>query len=170
MPGIEIKPKVKAEIQRQLNLELAASHGYLALALWCEDQHLCGFARYFYKQADEERTHAKRFMDHLLDRDVLPELTAVPAPKIGFDALLEIAKTAQQMEQGNTQGIHKAYEAAVEAKDYAAQVLLQEFISEQVEEEAWTDEMVVRVQRASCAGGVAELDRHIERYLAGDKE
>ena len=55
--------------------------------------------------------------------------------------------------------------AAVKGQDYAAQVLLQWFINEQVEEEAWTDEMVERVEAAACAGASAELDRHIERYL-----
>ena len=38
--------------------------------------------------------------------------------------------------------------AAVKGQDYAAQVLLQWFINEQVEEEAWTDEMVERVEAA----------------------
>ena len=57
------------------------------------------------------------------------------------------------------------YEAALREKDYAAQVLLQWFINEQVEEEAWTDELIARVQRAECPGGLAELDRHIERHL-----
>jgi ferritin len=44
---------------------------------------------------------------------------------------------------------------------------MQEFIKEQVEEEAWCLEMVERVQAANCAGGLSDLDRHIERYLEG---
>ena len=39
------------------------------------------------------------------------------------------------------------------------------FINEQVEEEAWAVEMVERVRDASCAGGMAALDRHIMRFL-----
>jgi ferritin len=39
------------------------------------------------------------------------------------------------------------------------------FINEQVEEEDWAHEMIDRLARADCAGGLAELDRHIERYL-----
>jgi ferritin len=42
---------------------------------------------------------------------------------------------------------------------------MQWFVNEQVEEEAWCLEMVERVERASCAGGLSDLDRHIERYL-----
>ena len=43
------------------------------------------------------------------------------------------------------------------------------FIKEQVEEEAWTAEMVDRVQSAICAGSLLDLDRHIEKILSADK-
>ena len=69
------------------------------------------------------------------------------------------------MEQANTKGINAVYEAAVAAKDYPAQILMQWFISEQVEEEAWCAQMIDRVAAATCAGSVAELDRHIVKYL-----
>jgi len=39
------------------------------------------------------------------------------------------------------------------------------FINEQVEEEDWSAEMVERVQAASGAGSLSNLDRHVERYL-----
>lgn len=159
---------VTTELQRQLNYELGAAHAYLALALWCDDKNLKGFARFFHKQAAEERAHAQKFIEHLLDRGTLPILQALPAPQCQFDTLVQIAKQAQTMEQANTAGIHKAYEAAIQAKDYPAQVFLHWFIEEQVEEEAWTDEMVARTELANCAGGLGELDRHIERYLSAE--
>ena len=76
-----------------------------------------------------------------------------------------MAAPALQMEQANTKGINAVYEAAVAAKDYPAQILMQWFISEQVEEEAWCAQMIDRVAAATCAGSVAELDRHIVKYL-----
>lgn len=165
MPGIPIKPAVLAELQRQLNQELGASHAYTALAVWCVDRNFKGFARYFYKQSAEERVHSQKFIDHLLDRGVVPELRQLPAPQGQFDHLLAVARQAQQMERDNTAGVNAAYEVAVREKDYPAQVLLHWFINEQVEEEDWTDEMVERVEAASCAGALSDLDRHIERYL-----
>jgi ferritin len=165
MATAAITQGVIKELQRQMNHELSSAHAYDALSLWCEEANLKGFAHYFIKQAGEEREHARRFMKHLLDRQVLPELAAVPAPMANFDSLLSVAKKALSMEQQNTSGIHAAYEVALHEKDYAAQVLLHWFIKEQVEEEDWANEMVERVARANCAGGVGELDRHIERYL-----
>jgi ferritin len=165
----KIPAKVLSELNRQFNQEYTASHSYRALSLWCEDQNLKGFARFFAKQADEEITHAGKMTAHLIDRGVLPEWAAVPAPKFQFKSLLEAAQHAQAMERENTQGINAVYDAAVTAKDYPAQVFMQWFISEQVEEEAWCLEMVERVQAATCAGGTSDLDRHIERYLEGGK-
>lgn len=166
MPGQPISAKVITEIQRQFNHELGAAHAYTALATWCADQNLKGFARFFHKQSGEEREHAQRFMDYLNDRGVMPELTAIAAPKTKFKTLLEVAKHARAMEQLNTEGIHAVYAVALKAGDVASQVMVQWFITEQVEEEAWCDEMVARVEAAQGGGGLVFLDRHIEKYLS----
>ena len=168
MPKSEIPAKLLSELNRQLNYELGAAHSYRALSLWCVDQNLKGFAAYFAKQVGEEQVHAEKIAAHLIACSSLPELTAIAAPKQGFNSLLEVAQQAQTMEQANTRGIHAVYEAALAAKDYPAQVLMHWFINEQVEEEAWTNEMVERVQAATCAGSASDLDRHIERLLRNE--
>jgi len=170
MPHAKINPKVLTELNRQLNQELSAGHSYRALSLWCSEQNLIGFASFFAKQSSEEQEHARKISDHLINRNTLPELGAIAAPKQTFKSLLEVAQQAQTMEHANTQGINAIYEAALAAKDYPAQVLMHWFINEQVEEEAWCLEMVERVQAATCAGGLSDLDRHIERYLDGAAE
>lgn len=171
MPGVLMKSSVEAEFQRQMNYELGAAHAYTALAIWCFDKNLKGFSSFFYKQAEEEREHAQKFIDFILDRGAFPRLRELPAPKVEFGSLLEVAQQAQVMEQSNSQGVIRAYEIAMKEGDYPGQVMLHWFISEQVEEEAWTDEMVARVESANCAGGLAELDRHINRYMtSGEKD
>ncbi len=165
MSKSKASPNVIEELNRQFNMELAAAHSYLALSVWCEVRNFNGFARYFVKQAGEERGHANKIIKHLADREITPVLTAVPAPKQDFKTLLEVAQQAQSQEHANTLGINAVFEAAVAAKDYPAQVLMHWFINEQVEEESWSTEMVERVQAASCAGSLSDLDRHIERYL-----
>jgi len=166
MHTTKIPVKVLAELNRQLNQELAAAHSYRALSFWCEEQNLKGFARYFNKQVGEEHKHAHKIAGHLIDRRVLPDAGAIPAPKCHFKSLLEVALHAQAMEHANTQGVNSVYEAALAAKDYPAQVLMHWFINEQVEEEEWSAEMVERVQGATCAGSYSDLDRHIERHLS----
>ena len=47
-----------------------------------------------------------------------------------------------------SRAINSLYALAQQESDYPSQVMLQWFINEQVEEEAWVDEMVERVERA----------------------
>lgn len=168
MPKSTLPPAVLVELNRQLNQELGASHNYLALSLWCTARNFTGFASYFATQSSEERIHAQKLIDHVIDRGAQPELAALSAPPKEFSSLLDLALQAQAMEQANTKGINAVYEAALAAKDYPAQVLMHWFINEQVEEEAWCDEMIDRVKAASCAGSLSDLDRHIVRHLTGD--
>jgi ferritin len=164
-----LPPAVLTELNRQLNHELGAAHSYQALSIWCAARNLTGFAEFFGKQAEEEREHAEKMIDHILDRGATPQLAALPAPPQDAGSLLDVALKAQEMEQANTRGINAVFEAALAAKDYPAQVLMHWFISEQVEEEAWCAEMVDRVKSASCAGGLSDLDRHIVRILGDEK-
>jgi ferritin len=164
----KIPAKVLAELNRQINHELSAAHSYRALSVWCADQNLKGFASFFGEQATEEQEHAEKIISHLIDRGCAPDLAAIAAPRQSFKSLLEVAQQAQAMEQTNTQGIHAVYEAAVNGKDFPSQVLMHWFIGEQVEEEAWSTEMVERVQASTCAGSLSDLDRHIERLLSKD--
>ena len=168
MPKPALAPTVVQEMNRQLNHELSAAHAYQALSLWCAIRNFTGFAAFFAKQAEEEREHAEKIIDHLIDRGATPELATLPAPKGDQSALLDVALQAEAMEEANTRGINAVYEAALAAKDYPVQVLMHWFINEQVEEEAWCAEMVDRVKSASCAGSLSDLDRHIVQLLAGD--
>ncbi len=165
MTTAKIDGTVVRELNRQINQELAAAHAYLALSVWCDIRNLKGFGKYFLKQANEERGHAERILKHLTDRGITAELAGLPAPGQKFETLLEVARHAQELELTNSRGINSVYEAALSAKDYPAQVLMHWFINEQVEEEDWSAEMVDRVAAATCAGGLSDLDRHIERYL-----
>lgn len=153
-------------LNAQADQERFASVSYFALALWCEAESFDGFAEYFRKQAKEETDHTEKLHAHLLDRGVKPTLGALPSPRQQFADILEVAQHAFELEKENTRGIHAAYEAAIKVSDYPAQVLLHWFISEQVEEEAWTDKLLTLVNRSSCAGALANLDRHLMKILA----
>lgn len=168
MNDARISPAVLSELERQLTHEMQASQAYLGMSLWCLANTYPGFAAFFEKQSLEEREHALKLMKHLVDRGAVPHIGNVAAPKVDFAAVLETAELSQKLERQNTAGIHQAYEAALAAKDYAATVVLQWFIEEQVEEEAWTDDLVERVRRSNCAGAMANLDRHVVKLLSGE--
>ncbi len=101
-------------------------------------------------QAQEEVEHAMRLLDFLLDRGGKVELKALDKPVSDFESPLAVMEAALAHEQKVTGMINRLYELAKEEQDYPTQVLLQWFITEQVEEE-------------KSAGGVVD-----QLKLAGD--
>jgi ferritin len=163
-----MSPKLITALNNQADQELRAAQAYLGMSYWCEVHHFSGFAKFFHEQTAEEQGHAGKIMKHLADRDVVPTIGALAAPTVSFKHLTDVAQAAYDLERANTAGIHAAYETALAEKDYPAQVLLHWFISEQVEEEAWSDKLVVKAREASCAGAMSSLDRHLSKILFGD--
>lgn len=163
-----MSPAIITALENQGTRELSTSKSYLAMAYWCENENWNGFAKLFHLQAAEEQEHGRKFFGFLVDRGVLPAIGGVSAPRIKFENLSEVAKAAYDMERANTAAIHAAYEIALTEKDYATQVFLQEFIAEQVEEEAWTDTLVDKVRQATCSGAIFNLDRHVVKEVLGD--
>ena len=54
-------------INEQINKELFSSYLYLSMAAYFEDKNLTGFGHWMRLQADEEREHAMKFYDFILD-------------------------------------------------------------------------------------------------------
>jgi ferritin len=92
---------------------------------------------------------------------------AIAPPAAAFQHPVEVAQAAYDLERSNTAGVHAAYETALAEKDYPAQVLLHWFIREQIEEEAWSDTLLVKTREATCAGAMLNLDRHLAKILKG---
>lgn len=162
-----MSPAIVTAFEQQATQEMYTSKAYLAMAYWCEVNQWSGYAKLFHLQAIEEQEHARKFLDHLADRDVVPVIGAVSAAVSDFPSLVEVAQAAYRMERANTAAIHRAYEVALAEKDYAAQVFLHAFIAEQVEEEAWTDKLLEKTRQATCGGALFNFDRHIVRDLLG---
>ena len=163
-----LTPEILDLLNRQIQQEFAAEYGYLALAAYFDQELLKGFAAYFRKQADEEREHALKLFDHVLDRGGDLALGAIEPPRQQFSSPLDAVKHAQAMERANTQSIHRLYEKALAAKDVATQQHLLWFIREQVEEEKWADELVGQVERVGTH--LFMLDHRVGKRAKRDDE
>ena len=155
---------VKA-LEKQATHELTAAMAYLAMSNWCTSEDYPGFSEFFKKQMQEELEHSDKIQEHLLDRGELPLLGEIPAPKCKYASLQEVAKMALTLEIENSKGITEAYKLAKKMNDYPSEIMLQWFIEEQVEEEAWANSMVTQTERLGCSGAVLDLDRHINKML-----
>lgn len=76
-----------------------------------------------------------KIFDFLNDRGARVELQAIDQPPGSFASPLDAFTHSLEHERQVTGLIHDLYSLALEKRDYPAQVLLQWFITEQVEEE-----------------------------------
>ena len=149
-------------MNEQINKELFSSFLYLSMAAYFEEKNLSGFAHWMRMQADEEREHAMKFYDFILERGGRVLLKAIDAPKTEWSSSLEVAEEVAAHEAKVTASIYALYELALQEKDYPAQVMLQWFISEQVEEEKNAGEIVADLKLIEDRGtAVLMLDKQL---------
>jgi ferritin len=130
-----ISKSLQDAINDQINKEFFSSYLYLSMAAYFEERNLPGFATWMRKQADEERGHGMKLYDHMVERAGRVVLKGIEAPKTDWKSSLEVFEDVAEHEAKVTASIHALYELALKEKDYPAQVMLQWFITEQVEEE-----------------------------------
>lgn len=131
-----ISKAMQDAINEQINKEMFSSYLYLSMAAYFDGENLTGFGNWLRVQAKEENEHAMKFYHHLLERGGKVELKAIAAPQTSWASAMDAVKDVLTHEQKVTKSIHDLYEVALKEKDYATQVVLHWFISEQVEEEA----------------------------------
>ena len=160
---------VRQAINEQINREFFASYLYLAMSAHFEAEALEGFAHWMRLQAREEQEHALRLVDYLLARGARVELRAIDAPPASFGSPLAIAEQALEHERMVSEQINRIYVLATERGDYATQVHLQWFLSEQVEEESSGETMVERMRMAGDnRAALLLLDRELAARQAED--
>jgi bacterioferritin B len=150
------------ELQAQVGREFAAAHQYTAIATHYDGQTYPRLARFFYKQADEERDHAMRMINYLIDAGAQPQLGEIAAPTVAFDDLVAPIRLALDQEKQVTVNISGLFEIARETRDFASESFMQWFIDEQVEEEASVQALLDVAER------VREFPMMLEEFLARD--
>ena len=84
----------------------------------------------------------------MVKRDADVTLEAIQQPKNTFESASDAVETALQMEQKVSAQIHALYGKAADARDYAAQSLLNWFLDEQVEEEDSFRNLLIQTRAA----------------------
>ena len=103
---------VESAINDQIAKEFYAAHLYLSMAAWFEDRNLPGFAKWMRVQNDEERAHAMRLFDYLIEAGGRVRLKALEAPPTDFTSPLKVMEASLAHEKKVTASIRKLYELA----------------------------------------------------------
>lgn len=143
-----ISEKLNQALNNQIGSELGASHQYLQLAAFFQNEDLPELAGFFFRQSDEERQHAMKFVQYILDAGGQVKVPAVPQPPQNVNGAEQAAQMALDWEQSVTEQINELHRLAHEENDFAALNFLSWFAEEQLEEVATMGELLRMVQRA----------------------
>ncbi|GAA1757598.1 ferritin [Kocuria aegyptia] len=152
-------------LTRQVGNEFAASHQYIAVAVWFDGQDLPQLARHFYRQSLEERNHAMMIVQYILDRDLELTIPAVGEVRNDFTDVLEPLALALAQEQEVTDQIKALFAAARSENDALGEQFMLWFLKEQVEEVA---SMTTLVNVARRAENLFDLENFVAREQVGD--
>ncbi len=141
-----LSKKLQDALNEHIKNEFYSAYVYLSMSAHLAALHLPGFARWMRLQSQEEMAHAMKLFDFVLERGGRVVLKAIEQPPGQLQSALDVFQQALKYEQKVTDMIHRLYELAVKENDYATQVMLQWFITEQVEEEGAAGEIVEQLK------------------------
>ncbi len=154
--------KLVTALNDQIKYEFEAAFNYLAMAAYFEEQTFPGMAHWMRLQYEEELAHANKIFDFLSDRGEKVNLQALSKPVSNFKSPLDAFQKALKHEQKVTALINDLYALAVNEKDYPAQVVLQWFVLEQVEEEKNAGDVIEQLKRIGDDGpALLQLDQQL---------
>jgi ferritin len=143
-----ISKEINDAMNKQIGSELGASNQYLSIASYFDNDNLPELSDFFFRQSDEERTHALKFLHYILDAGGAIEIPAIPASPKKIESAEAAAQMALDWELEVTRQINDIMALAVEQKDYIAQQYLNWFVNEQLEEVSTMDELLGVIRRA----------------------
>jgi ferritin len=163
-----VSKKMEKALNEQLTKEMYSSHLYLSMAAYFESLNWPGFGTWMKIQAQEEMGHAMKIYGYLNGQNGRVLLAGLDAPETEWKSPLEAFKAANKHEQFITASINELMALAIDEKDFATQAFLQWFVTEQVEEEASTQDVVDKLTLIKDAPqGMFMLDRALAQRGAG---
>ena len=152
--------KLIAKMNEQIGNEMGASLQYISIASYFDGESLPELAGFFYRQAEEERDHAMRFVHFILEVEGKVEIPDIPAPKSEFDSAEQAVGLSVDWEKEVTRQIYELVEIAQKDSDYISLRFLDWFVNEQREEVATMSSLLDVVRRAGPDGLL-----HVEDYV-----
>jgi len=143
-----ISDKLSQAMNAQVGSELSASNQYLQIAAYFEREFLPELASFFYRQSDEERAHALKFVHYIVEAGGTLAIPQIPQPPHKLESAEAAAKMALDWEMAVTKQINHLTDMAIQENDHIAQQFLRWFADEQLEEVATMDELLGVIRRA----------------------
>lgn len=151
--------KLQTLLNAQVNNEHGAALIYTQLAYEVDNLSFPGMRDWFFKQAEEEREHAQKFAEHLLDRGYRVELEDIQVGSVKAATPLDAFEASLAHEQKVSEQIREIARTADAAGDLDSRPLINWFLDEQVEEEASVSEVIDQLKLVGNDGsGLLRID------------
>lgn len=155
-----ISETLQKAFNEQMKNEFFSAYLYKAMTAYFEGEELKGFGHWLRVQTLEELTHGEKFFNFLLDAGGKPVLLPIDAPQAEFSSPQEAFEFGLKHEQFVTDSINKLMDLARAESNHAAQIFLQWFVTEQVEEESNFTSYVRKLKMVQGEGrGLLLLDQ-----------
>lgn len=132
----------------QIGNEMGASNQYVAIASYFSGEDLEQLSQFFFRQAEEERQHAMKFVHFILDVDGKVDIPQVSAPQSDFDTAHAAVSKSLAWEEEVTHQIYGLVELCQAERNHIALRFLDWFVTEQLEEVATISSLLGIVKRA----------------------
>jgi len=157
-----LSKKLTDAINDQIQFEYYSAFIYKAMQAYFEVEDLPGMANWMNIQFQEEMSHAEKMFNFVCETGGHVELQAMSAPKSSYNSPLEIFQESLEHEQIVTSRINDLMDLAQQEKNHAAQIFLQWFITEQIEEEASVSHIIAKLKRVKEDGrGLMIIDQEL---------
>jgi ferritin len=156
-----ISPRILTALNEQVGNEFCAMLQYVAIAAHFDRETLPLLSAHFFRQAEEEKVHAHKFIKFILDTGGRVVIPSIPAPQATFQFAEEAVKISLEQEKNVSAQINNLVHLAKEENNYTTETFLNWFVQEQLEEVSSMQDLLSIVQRA----GEGNLLR-VEEYLA----
>jgi bacterioferritin B len=153
-------------LNEQIGNEFAAHQQYVAIAVHYDAETLPQLARFFYRQALEERDHAMMMVQYLLDADDRAIVPGVAAPQVDFGDIVSPVELALAQEKRVSEQINALAALARQEGDYSSEQFMQWFIKEQIEEVATMSDLLRVVERSQ--DNAMDIEDYLAREQLGD--
>lgn len=151
--------KLQTLLNAQVNNEHGAALIYTQLAYEMDNLSFPGMRDWFFKQAEEEREHAQKFAEHLLDRGYRVELEDIQVGSVKAATPLDAFEASLAHEQKVSEQIREIARTADAAGDLDSRGLINWFLEEQVEEESTVSEIIDQLKLVGNDGsGLLRVD------------
>ena len=143
-----ISRELASAFNQQIGNEFGASMQYVSIAAHFQQRQLTLLSKLFLQQAEEERMHAMKFVQYVLDTKGELQIPSIAAPKPTFSSAEDAVAAALAWEEDVTRQVGALMDIAVKESDYLAQSFLQWFIDEQLEEVVKMDRLLGVVRQS----------------------